>query len=143
MAEEFALSSFPGFIFRAPSAKLPGISFVPFSSDNAALAACAKGWLTRKLAFSPPGESGGAGRGEGRGDSPTKSTTSFLLFVHRSYASPPELSNTKNYMYPYNYTCMYVLMYICIVYIRDSTATIRGGIVRNFLDVYSCTREIA
>lgn len=68
LAEEFALSSFPGFIFRAPSAKLPGISFVPFSSDNAALAACAKGWLTRKLAFSPPGESGGAGGGEGRGE---------------------------------------------------------------------------
>lgn len=55
LAEEFALSSFPGFIFRAPPEKLPGISLVPFSSDNAALAACAKGWLTRKLAFSPPG----------------------------------------------------------------------------------------
>lgn len=54
LAEEFALSSFPGFIFRAPPTKLPGISLVPFSSDNAALAACAKGWLTRKLAFSPP-----------------------------------------------------------------------------------------
>jgi len=56
LAEEFALSSFPGFIFRAPSVKLPGISLVPFSSDNAALAACAKGWLTRKLAFSPSGK---------------------------------------------------------------------------------------
>lgn len=44
----FTLSSFPGFIFRAPSTKLLGISLVPFSSDNATLAARAKGWFNEK-----------------------------------------------------------------------------------------------
>ena len=48
LAEEFALSSFPGFIFRASSAKLSGISLVPFSSDNAALAALRKRLVNEK-----------------------------------------------------------------------------------------------
>lgn len=45
---EFTLSSFPGFIFRAPSTKLLEISLVLFSSDNATLAARAKGWFNEK-----------------------------------------------------------------------------------------------
>lgn len=47
-AGEFTLSSFPGFIFRAPSTKLLEISLVLFSSDNATLAARAKGWFNEK-----------------------------------------------------------------------------------------------
>lgn len=98
-AEEFTLSSFPGFIFHAPSAKLLEFSLVPFSSDNGPLLPLAqKAGLTRKLAPSSPVR---RMLREGGRERDLAKMMSFLLFAHDSYASPLELIRRKLYIRVY------------------------------------------